>query len=262
MRSAAFLIHEGWHDALAVLFPVDCAGCFAPDRALCGDCRALLNIACGGPFHEQRLSDSTPVVSALQYDGQVRRMILSLKEQGRTDVVRALSVPLRAAIESSVAGVVQGVIPGGVPGAATGAATGVELCAVPPSAASTRRRGYRPVELLVRAAGFRLAPVLSSVVPKNSGETHVQKSLDLTQRGENRRGAFSASDRVHGRSFVVVDDVVTSGATLVEAVRALRESGADVVSAVTLAFTPRRNAAKRTFSVIPRDIHRVGGYGG
>lgn len=251
---AATVAREGWRDALAVLLPVDCAGCFAPDRALCNDCRALLTVADGGQFSEQRLSDSTLVTSALRYEGRIRRMILSLKEQGRTDVVRALSAPLRAAIESSVARREGTCAPGFLPD--------IAVCVVPPSPTSTRRRGYRPVELLVRAAGFRVTPALASVAPRHRAVAQEQKALDVIQRGENRRDAFLARATVLGRRFVVVDDVVTSGATLVEAVRALRGGGAEVVSVVTLAFTPRRHEAKSLFSAIARDIHRHDSYGG
>jgi orotate phosphoribosyltransferase len=45
-----------------------------------------------------------------------------------------------------------------------------------------------------------------------------------------------------GRRVIVVDDVVTTGASLAEAVRALRNGGAEVVAAVTVAATPRRTA--------------------
>lgn len=241
---------NAWHDAMAVLFPVECAGCSAPDRALCKDCRALLVAACGGPFHQQMLSDATPVLSAVRYEGHVRRMILGFKEQGRTDVVRPLAAPLRAAIEEAVVGVV------------SRADCRIAVCAVPPSRTSLRRRGYRPVELLARAAGFRLTSALTSVAPQDPAMAREQKSLGVAERSENRRGAFSVGASVRGRRFVVVDDVVTSGATLDEAVRTLRSAGADVVSAVTLAFTPRRAASNSVFSAITRDIHRDGGYGG
>lgn len=231
-------MREGWSDALAVLFPVDCAGCGAPDRALCSECRMLLNLALVSGPREQVFSDSLRVVSAVRYEGNLRHMILSLKERGRTDVVQSLARPLRTAIECAV----------------IGAGAGVEVCPVPSTNHSQRRRGYRPVEVLASAAGYRLARVLTHRVA-----TEQQKSLDLAQRGANIQGALVAKPSARGRKFVIVDDVVTSGATAFEAARALREGGAEVVAVATFAFTPRRNARESTFSVRARDIHRVGG---
>ena len=234
-------LSEGWRDAIGVLLPIDCAGCGAPDRALCDECRALLVVGEGHSFGDQLLADSTRVVSAVPYEGQVRRMILGLKEHGRTDIVRELALPLRVAIESVV----------------VGAGSCVEVCPVPSSRQAQRRRGYRPVHSLTRAAGFRLAPALRQVTA-----TAQQKSLDLAHRGLNLQGALAASPYAEGRRFVLVDDVVTSGATLFEAARALRGVGAEVVGAATLAFTPLRIAPKTHFSVCARDIHSRARYGG
>lgn len=239
-------LREGWRDALAVLLPVDCAGCGAPDRALCAECAVLLNVSRADSLSEQVLVDSTRVVSAVRYEGHVRQVILGFKEHGRTDVARALARPLRAAIEM----------------AAVGAEPGVEVCAVPSSRRSQRRRGYRPVHVLARAASFRLSPALSHSVPAHTGVTVEQKSLGLVQRGLNLEGAFVASPSALGRRFIIVDDVVTSGATILEAARALRSVGAEVVSAATVAFTPRRNRAVSTFSGGARDIHSLDSYGG
>ena len=81
-------------DAMAVLLPVSCAGCGEADRALCGACRGQL-----APEPVLRsLDDGTPVWAALAYDGVVRRVILGLKEQGRTDVARALAVSFASAV--------------------------------------------------------------------------------------------------------------------------------------------------------------------
>jgi ComF family protein len=201
-------------DAWSVLLPVDCAGCGAHDRGLCSGCRAALEPVLRGI----RLPDGTTVTTAVRYDGVVRRAILAFKEQGRTDVARALARPLAAAIAAAAHG-------------------RVELVAVPSSRGSYRRRGFDPVEVLVRNTG--LAPPARVLAP--SAARTEQKSLGREERARNLPGSMRATMALAGRRFVLVDDVLTTGATITEAARALRAAGAEVVSAATLADTPKRS---------------------
>jgi predicted amidophosphoribosyltransferase len=64
-----------------------------------------------------------------------------------------------------------------------------------------------------------------------------QAGLSSTERAENLRGAYGAR-RVPTGSVVVIDDIVTTGATLTEAVRVLSDRGAEVVGAATVAHRP------------------------
>ncbi|HEY8913318.1 ComF family protein [Lacisediminihabitans sp.] len=201
-------------DAWSVLLPVSCAGCGADDRGLCLGCRAALEPLPRGI----RLADGTTVTSALRYDGLVRRAILAFKEQGRTDVARALARPLAAAITAAVHGP-------------------VELVAVPSSRGSYRRRGFDPVAVLVRRTG--LGPPARVLAP--SAARTEQKSLGREDRARNLPGSMRATMPLSGRRFVLIDDVLTTGATITEAARALRAAGAEVVSAATLADTPKRS---------------------
>jgi predicted amidophosphoribosyltransferase len=66
-----------------------------------------------------------------------------------------------------------------------------------------------------------------------------QKALGIAERAENRAGAFAATRRLDGRTFVIVDDVLTTGATIADAARAIEEAGGAVAGAATLAFTPK-----------------------
>ena len=207
-------------DALAVLLPVDCAGCGQPDRSLCGTCREAMRPA----VVQAVLADGTIVYSGLAYRGRARRVILAFKEEGRTGLAATLAVALSASVVAAVA-------------AADRAAPGadLELCVVPSSRSALRRRGYVPVRMLLARAGLRAAPVFAAARPHRA-----QKSLSVDERRSNLDGAFRLRRSVVGRRFVLVDDVVTTGATLLEAARTLREGGAEVVAAVTVATTPRR----------------------
>jgi ComF family protein len=198
-------------DALAVLFPVDCAGCGKPDRSVCDDCQGEL----AATITRSTLADGTVLFSALHYEGVARRVILALKEQGRTDVAPFLARPLAAVL-------------------ADAAREGHVLATVPPSRAGFRRRGYDPVVLLLRKAGYRPTRALTA-----ARVTRQQKLLDATERAHNRIDSLVANRSLAGVPLVLVDDVVTTGATILEAARAARAAGGTVVVAVALATTPK-----------------------
>ncbi len=104
--------------------------------------------------------------------------------------------------------------------------------APPSSSASFVERGYRPVELLARRAGIRAVPALTFV------RQHVDNAgLDARQREMNMSGSLRATSAVSGRRIILIDDVITSGATLRECARAVGAAGGQVMAALTLAYT-------------------------
>jgi ComF family protein len=223
-------------DALAVVAPTSCVGCSADDRALCAACALELQPR----IEHGRLPDGTPLVTSLRYDGVVRRIVLAYKEEGRTDVARALAAPLAAAIACAVSSLQPTAQRPAMQHPATQqpiatATRQVQLCAVPTSRAAFRRRGYDPVRLLLRSGGLpRAADVL---VPTRRHEK--QKLLDRSAREQNLAGWLRARHPLSGQEFIVVDDVITTGSTLAEAVRAIRDGGGEVLAAVALASTPK-----------------------
>jgi predicted amidophosphoribosyltransferase len=218
------LLTEALLDAAALLFPVCCAGCGADDRSVCTDCATVLT-----PLLTTRtLPDGTPVMTALLYDGVARQLILAFKEQGRTDAAAPLVAALAAALAAALSAVT---------------ASGVEAAAVPTSRAAYRRRGFDPVALLLRRAGVRPRRILA---PPRPGAR--QKSLSADDRASNREGSMRARSDLTGRRFLVVDDVLTTGATLGEAVRAIRAAGGQVVGTVAIAYTARRSPRPSEFS--------------
>ena len=88
------------------------------------------------------------------------------------------------------------------------------------------------VHLVSLESGHRVAPILS-----HSRTVRDQSELSAQQRWNNLRGSMVVSGNPHGLGKVlVVDDLVTTGATLSEAVRALRYAGIEVIGAVTAAI--------------------------
>jgi predicted amidophosphoribosyltransferase len=203
-------------DALAVLFPVDCAGCGAADRAVCDGCRAQL----APRVHRGSLPDGTPFAAGLAYEDVPRAVVAGLKERGSG----ALALALAPALAAAAAALTDG--------------RPTWVARVPPGRAALRRRGFDPVAMLVARAG--LPPLRRALVPARA--TGEQKRLGVDERRRNRAGAFAAGRQLGGIRVLLVDDVVTTGATLVDAARALREAGGEVVGAAVVAHTPRRSA--------------------
>ena len=202
-------------DALALLLPVECAGCGSPDRAVCADCRAALR----PEPSSRRLPDGTPVFSGLAYEGVARSVILAFKEQGRAELARVLAPALAAAV---------------VEAGAVAELEGAGVVAVPGSRRARRRRGFDPVAALLARAGLDRVRVFAPARPHAA-----QKTLSIDERARNLEGAFEVVVPVAGRRFLLLDDVVTTGATLSAAAAALRSAGADVPAAAVVASTPK-----------------------
>lgn len=233
MPDARTIIGTALAEAWALVAPVDCAGCGAPDRALCAACAPALRsrLRCATlepPVPSGQRSAFEPagpsaltVVAALPYEGVVRATLLGLKHDGRTELARPLAAPLLDAVTAAWNG------------------SGAELLIpVPGSRAGAARRGFAPVALIARRAGLVVTSALRAV-----SSAPEQKGLRLDERLAVDAGRWRASTRVRGRRVLLVDDVVTSGATLRAAARALRAAGAEVAGCAAIAATPRRRGA-------------------
>lgn len=216
-------------DAWAVLAPTECSGCGAPDLALCAACRLSLT----AEVHACERGDQT-VWAALDYSGAVRRILGNFKDGGRTDAAAALAVPLRQAIVRALAS-------GGDACSNSGetqrrpAPGSVHLVTIPSTASAFRARGYHPVELLLLRAGLASTPVLELVTA-----TTDQVGLGRDERARNKTGSLRARHRLTRFPCVIVDDILTTGATILEARRAVRAAGGEVLGVATLAETRRR----------------------
>ncbi|MRX42865.1 ComF family protein [Agromyces kandeliae] len=206
-------------DALALLLPVACAACAAPDRGLCAGCRAAI---VPRPVRVDRAGAGIATWAALEYAGTPARVIRAFKEEGRTDVARVLGGALRGAIGAAAVAFADGVPR--------------EIAVVPSTARARRARGYDPVRMLVSRAGFAPSDVLWA------GDRVDQAALGREARRANSDGSFAAPRSLVGRRFLLVDDIVTTGSTLADAVRAIRAAGGSVDAISVLAQTRLRIA--------------------
>lgn len=210
-------------DALALALPISCAGCDLPDRNLCKRCRAALvaDLQYRELFDEVSLT-RLPLWFAMELGEPLSGVLHHFKEQGRTSVVKHLSAPLHDAMRAMFNQVL-------------GESSLPITWVVPPSSrASFRQRGYSPIGMLARAAG--VAPQKLLTINRRRAD---QSQLGRMERFSNMKGVYAAKPSAQGTRVILVDDVLTTGATLLECARALRAGGAEVLGAAVLAYTPK-----------------------
>ncbi len=230
-----------WEDVLALVelaAPSACAGCGRAGSRWCPGCGAVLVATAPRRWSPTPCPPGLPDTWAgPAYEGEVRAALVAWKDGGRADLTPVLAPVLRDVIAAALSG---------SPPHRTALARGSVVPVVPaPSARrSTRRRGEHRVGRLVAAALSGAAPLRSADALELARRVADQAGLGAAQRHRNLAGAVrvrpAAAGAVRGQPCVVVDDVVTTGATLAECTRALHEAGAGPVLAVALAATRRR----------------------
>ncbi|NYE02589.1 putative amidophosphoribosyltransferase [Kineosphaera limosa] len=257
-----------WRATVDLVLPLTCAGCGAPDHACCPTCRAsfgrprLRRPAWTAVAAFPAAQPLPPTWSAADYSGRVRDLLVAYKDGDRRDLrpvlARALAPVLVAAADhaaSAQAGGTGDTSDAYEPGDADD--TPVLLVPMPTAPAARRRRGDAPLEDLlgVSAALLYRAGVHLSVEPalRITRRIRDQAHLDAHARMANLHGAYAVTHPgLRGRRCVLVDDVVTTGATLSEAVRALRSVGAEPLACAVLAVTPRTGGSVvRNSGLIP-----------
>nr|WP_193560352.1 phosphoribosyltransferase family protein [Tsukamurella conjunctivitidis] len=211
----------GVDDLIELAVPRTCGGCGFPRVRWCARCEAALHDV--PALIRATVDPGVPVWTLGRYDGARRRAVLQLKERGRGD----LSVPLGRALAHAVLRL-----------RAWGELAGdVVLVPAPTTAWAARRRGGDVVTAVCRAAArtaepacpVTVAPVLRAVGAAES------VGLSASARAANVRGAVRVRSLPPAGTVVLVDDVVTTGATLAESVAALARRGVPVAAALTLA---------------------------
>lgn len=179
-----------------------------------------------------------PLWAATTFDGPVRAAVTAAKDGGRSDVRPVLAALLATALGRALAEDEH-------LRAARHRGVGVLAVPVPTARGARRRRGEDPLAVLAASAVRSVDPGSMRVLGalRHTRAVRDQARLGAAARAANLAGALevrpAAAGSVRGRCCVVLDDVVTTGATVAEAARALRRAGAAHVVAVAVARTPR-----------------------
>ncbi|MBB3052273.1 putative amidophosphoribosyltransferase [Prauserella isguenensis] len=209
---------------LDLVLPEHCAGCDAPGRACCRSCLAAFgepwSVAVGGP--------DEPTYALARHADVARTLVVAHKERGRRGLTRPLGRALAAAVPR-------------LPAARRDAAGTWWLVPVPSRPSAARARGGSHVLALARACAAALseAGTPAAVAPALRLDAGARDAvgLDRTQRSANLAGRLRiapAGAPPPGVPVVLLDDVVTTGATLAAGRAALQQAGLEPRSALTL----------------------------
>ncbi|MBW8792182.1 MAG: ComF family protein [Streptomyces sp.] len=240
-----------WQDLTDLVLPAECGGCGTPRTVLCDECRAALS----GPVPRRVRPVPEPpglpaVYAAAPYADEVRAALLAHKERGALTLAGALGTALAGAVRAGLRdGRTVRIVAsyGGTAGGAGGSGP-VLILPVPSAPWAVRARGHDPVRriALAAAAELRRAGVSARVAPVLRQRRAVadQSGLNARQRFANLAGALEVTAGgarlLAGGRVVLVDDLVTTGATLAEAARAVREAaGAEGAGEATKAVYRR-----------------------
>jgi predicted amidophosphoribosyltransferase len=217
---------------LDLLVPERCAACGAGERIVCAACLVSLRLLrgplcarCGAPTAwpvercaecaGRRLSFAC-VRSAVAYDGPACTLVAAWKERG----------------QRRLGGLFAGLVADVVPRPASAAVT-----FVPGDPNRIFRRGQNPAEALARLLALEWELPVEALLARRR-EVRPQRGLSRPERRRNVSGAFEATSAP--ATVVLVDDVYTTGATVLAAATELRRAGARAVHVVTFARAVRR----------------------
>lgn len=211
---------------LARLAPYECLGCGAEGQLLCPACMPGLVPLPSRCYRCRRITEEYKTCAACrkqtvlysvqpraQYDGLAKALVWKLKFGGAQAAATEMARLMKERISM----------------------TGVLLIPVPTATSRVRRRGYDQSVLLARAIA-REAGTTTLTCLRRSGQNE-QVGADRRRRVMQLQGAYHCTnpELIQGKHVLLVDDVLTTGATLETAAKALKLAGAARVSAVVFA---------------------------
>ncbi|MFA6608439.1 MAG: phosphoribosyltransferase family protein [Candidatus Paceibacterota bacterium] len=114
----------------------------------------------------------------------------------------------------------------------------IKWCIVPIPMPKIRKyiRGYNQAELIAKELSQKTSiPIKNNVLTRTYSPKRQVKSHTRNERLKNQHNSFQTTSSVNGLNIILVDDVITTGATIFEARNILQKSGANKVVAISLA---------------------------
>jgi predicted amidophosphoribosyltransferase len=207
---------------LDLILPLECGGCGAPSTRWCDACAAELAVKPDEPHVVTPRIDPQAAVFALgRYAGARRQAILALKERGRGDLAAPLARTLAHGIHRLLTwGMVE---------------TPLAVVPAPTRRSAARARGGDPVTRLARAAVAGHPDITVAPVLRMKALARDSVGLGTSARERNLAGRVQLRGPLPRTEVLVVDDIVTTGATARESVSTLRAAGIRVAAVLTIA---------------------------
>ncbi|BBZ10133.1 ComF family protein [Mycobacterium branderi] len=208
---------------LDLVLPLQCGGCGAPKTRWCDACANEL-----APTLEQphvvtpRVDPQVPVFALGRYAGARRNAIVAMKDRGRTDLIKPLSHALALGIHRLI----------------TWGLLDVPLTIVPAPTrrAAARKRGGDPVTRMATAAVQNHPEITVAPALRMKALARDSAGLGTAERERNIAGRVVLTRRAQiQQEVLLVDDIVTTGATACESVRILHASGIQVAAVLAVA---------------------------
>ncbi|ORW07484.1 ComF family protein [Mycobacterium kyorinense] len=208
---------------LDLVLPLECGGCGAPSTRWCDSCGDELAPPPDAPHVvTPRVDPQVPVFALGRYAGARRNAIVAMKDRGRTDLIKPLSHALALGIHRLF----------------TWGLLDVPLTIVPAPTrrAAARKRGGDPVARMATAAVKNHPDITVFSALKMKALARDSAGLGTAERERNIAGRVVLTQRAPIRHEVLlVDDIVTTGATACESVRILRAAGIRVAAVLAVA---------------------------
>ncbi|HYB80294.1 MAG TPA: ComF family protein [Mycobacterium sp.] len=207
---------------LDLMLPLECGGCGKPSTRWCEGCGLELSVAADQPHVvSPRIDPQVPVFALGRYVGARRQAILAVKEHGRRDLVAPLARALAIGVHRLLTwGIVE---------------TPLTIVPAPTRRSAARRRGGDPVTRMALAAVTGHPDI--AVVPALRMKALARDSVGLGvgARERNIAGRVELRGQRPRTEVMIVDDIVTTGATARESVRMLHSIGVRVAAVLAIA---------------------------
>lgn len=229
-----YKIYHAFWQLVDFVYPPTCCGCGNPGSLWCSDCQAKIQVIsqnkckiCGSPLPSTGICtdcrNSPPPFTGLRswavYTGPLREALISLKYHNNLGLGLIFS-KLLAEIVINENWNIDYIVP------------------IPISKGHSRKRGYNQSMVIARPLSYLLDIPIENKAVIRCKETSSQVNLSRDERFTNLKYAFrTVSDTLLNKRVLIVDDITTTGATLISCSETLKDSGCSEVYCLTVAKT-------------------------